>query len=93
MRNVINPQMLLDGVDIGAIYLDPKSRDDIPQLLRGLQHIYTEPALRERVFAILREVMPNRVKGQGTRVQQLDRPNSGMRQQNQRLASESLRLL
>ena len=65
MRNVINPQMLLDGVDIGAIYLDPKSRDDIPQLLRGLQHIYTEPALRERVFAILREVMPNRVKGQG----------------------------
>jgi hypothetical protein len=65
MRNVINPQMLLDGVDIGAIYLDPKSRDDIPQLLRGLQHIYTEPALRERVFAILREVIPDRVKGQG----------------------------
>ena len=65
MRNVINPQMLLDGVDIGAICLDPKSRDDIPQLLRGLQHIYTEPALRERVFAILREVMPNRVNGQG----------------------------
>jgi IS5 family transposase len=65
MRTVINPQMLLDGVDIGAIYLDPKSRDDIPQLLRGLQHIYTEPALRERVFAILREVMPTRVRGEG----------------------------
>jgi len=65
MRNVINPQMLLDGVDIGAIHLDPKSRDDIPQLLRGLQHIYTEPGLRERVFAILREVMPERVNGQG----------------------------
>ena len=65
MRNVINPQMLLDGVDIGAIYLDPKSRDDIPQLLRGLQHIYTEPALRERVFAILQEVIPNRAKGEG----------------------------
>ena len=39
MRNVINPQMLLDGADIGSIYLDPKSRDDIPQILRGLQHI------------------------------------------------------
>ena len=65
MRNVINPQMLLDGADIGAIYLDPKSRDDIPQILRGLQHIYTEPGLRERVFAILQEVLPNRVKGEG----------------------------
>jgi len=65
MRNVINPQMLLDGVDIGAIDLTMKSRDDIPQILRGLQHIYTEPGLRERVFAILREVLPNRVKGEG----------------------------
>ena len=43
MRNVINPQLMLDEVDIGAIRLDPKSRDDIPQLLRGLQHIYTLP--------------------------------------------------
>jgi IS5 family transposase len=65
MRSVINPQMLLDGVDIGAIHLDPKSRDDIPQILRGLQHIYTEPMLRERVFAILQEVIPNRGKGEG----------------------------
>ena len=65
MRNVINPQLMLDGVDIGAIYLDPKSRDDIPQLLRGLQHIYTEPELRERVFAILQEVLPERVRGEG----------------------------
>ena len=65
MRNVINLQLMLDGHDIGSIYLDPKSRDDIPQLLCGLQHIYTEPALRERVFAILRDVLPNRVKGEG----------------------------
>src|SRR5258706_2750991 len=65
MRNVINPQMLLDGADIGAIDFTTKSRDDIPQILRGLQHIYTEPGLRERVFAILQEVLPNRVKGEG----------------------------
>jgi IS5 family transposase len=65
MRNVINPQMLLDGVDIGAIDLTMKSRDDIPQILRGLQHIYTEPGLREQVFSILREVLPNRVEGEG----------------------------
>lgn len=65
MRSVINSQLTLDGVDIGAIFLDPKSRDDVPQLLRGLQHIYTEVALRERVFAILREVVPARVRGTG----------------------------
>jgi hypothetical protein len=65
MRNVINPQLMLDEVDIGAIRLDPKSRDDIPQLLRGLQHIYTLPDLRERVFAILREVIPQRTTGEG----------------------------
>lgn len=78
MRNVINPQMLLDGVDIGAIYLDPRSRDDIPQILRGLQYIYTEPALRERVFAILREVIPDRAKGAGKANADAGRP--GMEQ-------------
>jgi hypothetical protein len=78
MRDVFNPQMSLDGVDIGAIYLDPKSRDDIPQILRGLQHIYTEPALRERVFTILREVMPNRVNGEGKADANTGRP--GMEQ-------------
>ena len=78
MRQVIDPQLMLDGVDIGAIYLDPKSRDDIPQLLRGLQHIYTQPELRERVFAILREVIPQRVAGQGKADASTGRP--GMEQ-------------
>jgi len=78
MRSVFNPQMSLDGVDIGAIYLDPKSRDDIPQILRGLQHIYTEPALREQVFTILREVIPDRVHGEGKADANTGRP--GMEQ-------------
>ena len=78
MRSVINPQMLLDGADIGSIYLDPKSRDDIPQILRGLQHIYTEPALRGRVFAILQEVLPDRVAGEGKVDASMGRP--GMEQ-------------
>ena len=64
MRQVINPQLQFGEQDIGAIELDPKSRDDIPQLLRGLQHIYTIPALRARVFAILAEVIPAGVHGQ-----------------------------
>ena len=64
MRQVINPQLQFGEVDIGAIVLDPKSRDDIPQLLRGLQHIYTTPELRARVFAILEEIVPAGVNGQ-----------------------------
>ena len=78
MRNIINPQLMLDGVDIGSIYLDPKSRDDIPQLLCGLQHIYTVPGLRERVFAILQEVIPERVRGEGKADANAGRP--GMEQ-------------
>ena len=64
MRQVINPQLQFGEVDIGAIALDPKSRDDIPQLLRGLQYIYTTPELRARVFAILEEIVPAGVNGQ-----------------------------
>ncbi|NCU33087.1 MAG: ISNCY family transposase, partial [Candidatus Moranbacteria bacterium] len=48
MRKVIEPQMQLGELAIAAIKLDPKSRDDIPQILRGLQHIYTTRPLRER---------------------------------------------
>ena len=62
--------MQLGEAAIGAIRLDPKSRDDIPQLLRGLQHIYTTPEVRERVFAILEEVLPERKGGQAD-------PNTG----------------
>ncbi len=40
MRNVIDPQLKLGEEDIAAIALDLRSRDDIPQLLRGLQHLY-----------------------------------------------------
>ena len=58
MRLVISPQAQFGEVNIADIQLDPKSRDDIPQLLRGLQHIYTSPELRERVFKILEEVRP-----------------------------------
>jgi hypothetical protein len=60
MREIIKRQMDLGEVDIGAIEISAKSRDDIPRLLRGLQHIYTTRALREAVFEILVEVVPRR---------------------------------
>jgi hypothetical protein len=53
--------MTLVEEDISRIKLDPKSRDDIPQLLAGLQYIYTNPDLRQSVFTILEEVVPGRV--------------------------------
>uniref|UniRef100_B3EJL4 Transposase InsH N-terminal domain-containing protein n=1 Tax=Chlorobium phaeobacteroides (strain BS1) TaxID=331678 RepID=B3EJL4_CHLPB len=65
MRTVINPQMMFGQIDISAITFDPKSRDDIPKLLRGLQGIYTNIELRQRVFAILEEVRPDRKNGTG----------------------------
>ena len=33
--------------------IDPKSRDDIPQILRGLQHLYRDASLRAKLFQLL----------------------------------------
>ena len=60
MRQVIDPQLQFGEQDISAIKLDPRSRDDIPRILCGLQYIYITPEVRERVFAILAEVLPPR---------------------------------
>ena len=60
MRTVRDPQIKFGEVDIAAIELDLKSRDDIPPILRGLQYIYTTPELREAVFKILARVIPSR---------------------------------
>jgi len=40
--------------------LNPKSRDDIPKLLRGLQYIYTSPEIREEVFSALEKMIPEK---------------------------------
>ncbi len=64
MRQVQNPQLDLGELDIAAIELDTRSRDDIPKLLLGLQHIYKDLTLREAVFEILQEVKPRNEKGE-----------------------------
>jgi len=55
MRIVKNPQMQLGEIDISQIKFDPKSRDDIPQVLKGLQYIYINTAIREEIFAALKK--------------------------------------
>jgi len=66
MRQVINPQLEFGQVDISTIKFDPKSRDDIPKLLRGLQHIYITPEIREPLFTLLeKEISPKVNKNNG----------------------------
>jgi hypothetical protein len=60
MRRVENPQMELGQLPIDQIRINLKSRDDIPELLLGLQHLYTTPELREEVFTILGDVLPDK---------------------------------
>jgi IS5 family transposase len=48
MRIIINQQKQLGEVEIASIQFDQKSRDDIPQILRGLQHIYMNPPLTDK---------------------------------------------
>lgn len=55
MRTVKNPQLQLGGTPIENIKINLKSRDDIPPLLLGLQHVYTNVELRDKVFAILEQ--------------------------------------
>ena len=55
MRQTHDPQLKLGAVGIEDIKLDPKSRDDIPAILLGLQHIYADVDLRARLFALLEE--------------------------------------
>lgn len=66
MRQVINQQLEFGQVDISKIKFDPKSRDDIPRVLRGIQHIYVTPVLREAIFDLLeKEVSPKINKNNG----------------------------
>ena len=53
MRVVQNTQMHIGEVDVSRVVLDPKSRDDIPQILRGLQHLYRDASLRAKLFQLL----------------------------------------
>ena len=53
--------MQLGELGIDRIELDPKSRDDVPQVLRGLQHLYCTPELRDEVFGILASVVPEKI--------------------------------
>ena len=61
MRAVLHAQLKLGEEDIAKIKLDPRSRDDIPQILLGLQFIHSNLKLRTSIFNIIGEIIPFRV--------------------------------
>jgi transposase, IS5 family len=67
MRNVQNPQLQFGQVDISKIQFNSKSRDDIPQILKGLQYIYSHRALREEIFALLEKNIAPQINKQNGR--------------------------
>jgi hypothetical protein len=48
----------IEEMEIDKVELELRSRDDIPQILKGLQYIFLTPALRQEVFTLLNGVFP-----------------------------------
>ncbi|AKH39725.1 transposase [Nitrosomonas communis] len=66
MRVTQTSQMELGEIDVSHIKFDLRSRDDIPRILRGLQHLYLDEALCHKVFALLEsEIAPKVDKHNG----------------------------
>ena len=58
MRKTFEPQLTFGQTPIDQIKIDMRSRDEIPKLLLGLQYIYCNPELRQEVFNILKNMIP-----------------------------------
>ena len=58
MRTTNHTQMKLGEVDISQVKIDPKSRDDIPQILRGIQYLYRDVGIRDKLFDALKKTIP-----------------------------------
>jgi len=65
MRKVINLQMEFWKKDIANIEFDLQSRDEIPKLLMGLQHIYRTVPIRKKVFEVLKQIVPKKSQETG----------------------------
>ncbi len=61
MRKVIENQLKIGQTDIASIVIDLRCRDEIPQVLLGLQYIYRNREVREQVYEILKGITPKEV--------------------------------
>ncbi len=57
MRIVRNAQMTIGEISISKIKCDLRCRDDIPKVLRGLQHLYMNIPLHQKIFVLLENEM------------------------------------
>jgi len=60
LRKIFDPQLTFGQTPIDQIKIDMRSRDEIPKLLLGLQHIYCNPELRQEVFKLLETIIPKK---------------------------------
>lgn len=67
MRKVFEPQMTFGQTPIDQIKINMRARDEIPKLLLGLQHIFCNDELREKVFAVLETMVPKNVDSKNGR--------------------------
>ena len=58
MRVVESKQMRLGEVAIADIKINPKSRDYLDKLLRGIQHLYQQEEIKNKLFSILESLIP-----------------------------------
>ena len=53
MRQPFNPQLQIGQIPVSEIQFDPYSRDDIPQILCGLQYIYNNTEVRDTILELI----------------------------------------
>ena len=61
MRKILREQMQMGQIDIKDIVIELDNRDEIPQLLRGLQHLYANESTRNDIFKLLLKIVPKHI--------------------------------
>lgn len=61
MRIVIDKQQKIGETLIADIKFDARSRDELPQILKGLQSLYCNEKVRFRIFDTLQELIPKNI--------------------------------
>jgi hypothetical protein len=58
MRRVIDPQLKIGEQVIEDLKFDLKCRDELPEVLMGLQSLYSDPVARTEIFQTLQTLIP-----------------------------------
>ena len=60
-RLIKDTQLQFGQTPIEEIKFNPRSRDDIPQILQGLQYLYITPEIRTLLFSTLERLIPEHI--------------------------------